>query len=339
MSVASSWPSIPAAARTSAAGSAAAAPAAAARSRDSMRGWEAWAAPRRRQATRSGLDPRRTDVTLAARPGAVRSPGRGDGGRSRQSTEHPARPTRRCSGLPPGPRMARALQTAIWSRRAQWMLEQCRARFGSMFTLNIAYEGTWVMVSDPEHVKQVFTGDPRVFHAGEGNQILRPSSARTRSWSSTRSRTSASASCCCRPSTASACRATARRWPRSPPARSRAGRPAPPTSCGRGCRRSPSRSSSRPSSASTAASGWSRCATALRDFLDLTTNPLLLAAGRPGRPEPDQARSPAFRRRIDRVDELIHARDRRAPGRRGPRRARRHPLDAGRRPATRTAAR
>ncbi len=77
-------------------------------------------------------------------------------------------------GLPLEPRMGRLAQTAIWSRRAQWMLEQCRARFGSMFTLNIAYEGTWVVVSEPEHVKQVFTGDPCVFHAGEGNQILRP---------------------------------------------------------------------------------------------------------------------------------------------------------------------
>ena len=77
-------------------------------------------------------------------------------------------------GLPPGPRMPRALQTAIWSRQAQWMLEQSRARFGDMFTIRIANEGTWVMVSDPELVKQVFTGDPRVFHAGEGNQILRP---------------------------------------------------------------------------------------------------------------------------------------------------------------------
>jgi cytochrome P450 family 135 len=77
-------------------------------------------------------------------------------------------------GLPPGPRMPRALQTAIWSRRAQWMLEQSRARFGEMFTLKIAYEGTWVVVSDPALVKQVFTGDPRVFHAGEGNSLLRP---------------------------------------------------------------------------------------------------------------------------------------------------------------------
>jgi cytochrome P450 family 135 len=78
------------------------------------------------------------------------------------------------SGLPPGPRMPRPLQTAIWSRQAQWMLEQCRARFGPMFTIRIAHEGTWVMVSDPEAVKQVFTGDPRIFHAGEGNEILRP---------------------------------------------------------------------------------------------------------------------------------------------------------------------
>jgi cytochrome P450 family 135 len=77
-------------------------------------------------------------------------------------------------GLPPGPRMKRPLQTLIWSRRAQWMLEQCRSRLGPMFTLNIAYEGTWVIVTDPEAVKQVFTGDPRIFHAGEGNQVLKP---------------------------------------------------------------------------------------------------------------------------------------------------------------------
>jgi cytochrome P450 len=77
-------------------------------------------------------------------------------------------------GLPPGPRMGRVPQTAIWSRRAQWLLEQSRARFGPMFTLKIAYEGDWVVITDPELVKQVFTGDPRIFHAGEGNQILRP---------------------------------------------------------------------------------------------------------------------------------------------------------------------
>jgi len=54
------------------------------------------------------------------------------------------------------------------------MLFACHERYGDMFALKIAYEGTWVMLADPEAVKQVFTGDPRVFHAGEGNQILAP---------------------------------------------------------------------------------------------------------------------------------------------------------------------
>ena len=77
-------------------------------------------------------------------------------------------------GLPPRPRMPRPLQTAIWSRQAQWLLAQSRRRFGPMFTLEIAYEGKWVVVADPDLIKQVFTGDPKVFHAGEGNDILRP---------------------------------------------------------------------------------------------------------------------------------------------------------------------
>ncbi len=76
--------------------------------------------------------------------------------------------------LPPGPRMPRVLQTAIWFRRAQWMMAQCQRRYGDTFTLKIAYEGMWVMVSDPEDVKAVFTGDPALLHAGEANRILLP---------------------------------------------------------------------------------------------------------------------------------------------------------------------
>ena len=70
--------------------------------------------------------------------------------------------------------MPRALQTAIWMRKAQWMLDTCQARYGDMFTLKIANEGTWVVTSDPEAIKQVFTGDPRLLHAGEANRILLP---------------------------------------------------------------------------------------------------------------------------------------------------------------------
>ena len=78
------------------------------------------------------------------------------------------------AGLPPGPRLPRAVQSAIWFRSAQWMLDTCQARFGDMFTLKIANEGTWVVTSNPEAVKQVFTGDPRLLHAGEANRILLP---------------------------------------------------------------------------------------------------------------------------------------------------------------------
>jgi cytochrome P450 len=70
--------------------------------------------------------------------------------------------------------MPRALQTAIWFGNAQWMLDQCARRFGETFTLRILNEGPWVVLSNPDHLRQVFTGDPRIFHAGEGNQILLP---------------------------------------------------------------------------------------------------------------------------------------------------------------------
>ncbi len=76
--------------------------------------------------------------------------------------------------LPPSPPLPRAAQTAIWSRQARRLLYSCQDRYGDMFALRIAYEGTWVMLADPAAVKQVFTGDPKVFHAGEGNQILAP---------------------------------------------------------------------------------------------------------------------------------------------------------------------
>jgi cytochrome P450 len=53
-------------------------------------------------------------------------------------------------------------------------MEDAARRYGDMFTLKIANEGTWVFISDPDAVKQVFTGDPRLLHAGEANIVLLP---------------------------------------------------------------------------------------------------------------------------------------------------------------------
>ena len=76
--------------------------------------------------------------------------------------------------LPPGPSAPRPLQTVRWLTRPVAFLEDAHRRYGDMFTMRIAYEGTWVFTSDPEAVKQVFTGDPRLLHAGEANIVLLP---------------------------------------------------------------------------------------------------------------------------------------------------------------------
>ncbi len=54
------------------------------------------------------------------------------------------------------------------------MMEDLHRRHGDMFTVQIANEGTWVFLAHPDAVKQVFTGDPRLLHAGEANRILLP---------------------------------------------------------------------------------------------------------------------------------------------------------------------
>ena len=76
--------------------------------------------------------------------------------------------------LPPGPKAHRALQTARWIARPAGFMEDAARRYGDTFTLRIANEGTWVFVSHPDAVKQVFTGDPRLLHAGEANVVLMP---------------------------------------------------------------------------------------------------------------------------------------------------------------------
>jgi cytochrome P450 len=76
--------------------------------------------------------------------------------------------------LPPGPGGPRALHTLGWVTRPGPYAARLRRRYGDTFSLRIANEFDWVMVSHPDAVRQVFTGDPDVLHAGEGNQVLKP---------------------------------------------------------------------------------------------------------------------------------------------------------------------
>ncbi|MEA2422432.1 MAG: cytochrome family, partial [Thermoleophilaceae bacterium] len=75
--------------------------------------------------------------------------------------------------LPPGPRSL-PLSTLGWAARPGPFMTGARKRYGDVFTVRVASEYPWVMLADPDHVKQVFTGDARLLHAGEANKILGP---------------------------------------------------------------------------------------------------------------------------------------------------------------------
>jgi cytochrome P450 len=78
------------------------------------------------------------------------------------------------SALPPGPRTPRLVQSRRWSRDPLPFLEQCRARYGASFTLRLRHLGTWVVLSDPEDVKRVFSADTGDLGVGVPNLALRP---------------------------------------------------------------------------------------------------------------------------------------------------------------------
>jgi cytochrome P450 len=78
------------------------------------------------------------------------------------------------AALPPGLRRPPIVQLLQWSTRPLSFMDECAQRFGDLFTVRFTGLGTVVFVSSPELVKQVFTGDPKVLHAGEANEILRP---------------------------------------------------------------------------------------------------------------------------------------------------------------------
>src|SRR4029077_3807240 len=64
------------------------------------------------------------------------------------------------AALPPGPRMPSALQAAGWALRPLSFMERCEKRYGEIFTLRIRHGRPWVFLTNPEHVKQIFTTSP-----------------------------------------------------------------------------------------------------------------------------------------------------------------------------------
>jgi cytochrome P450 len=50
--------------------------------------------------------------------------------------------------------------------RPHGFLERCRRRYGDVFALNVAPYGRMVFLADPDLIREVFTGDTRLFHVG-----------------------------------------------------------------------------------------------------------------------------------------------------------------------------
>ena len=78
------------------------------------------------------------------------------------------------SALPAGPPWPTLVQTLAWMTRPKPFLRRCRDRYGDMFTVQLRSGENFVMLADPDVVKEVFTGSPEIFRAGEGNRVLLP---------------------------------------------------------------------------------------------------------------------------------------------------------------------
>src|SRR5690348_15645628 len=76
------------------------------------------------------------------------------------------------SALPPGPGAPAWWQLVRFAGDPLGLFDACHRRYGDAFTLDIAGNGRFVMLSDPEVVREVFRGDPEVLHSGEGNSIF-----------------------------------------------------------------------------------------------------------------------------------------------------------------------
>ncbi len=77
--------------------------------------------------------------------------------------------------IPAGPKMSPLRMTWEFLRNRHELVPQWHREFGDAFTVRILPgPRTFVVFSDPADVKEIFASDPSQFHAGKGNEILKP---------------------------------------------------------------------------------------------------------------------------------------------------------------------
>jgi cytochrome P450 family 135 len=66
-----------------------------------------------------------------------------------------------------------AVQTAIFAGHRKWLFPRLRAKYGDVFTVRLIPGGRVVVVlSRPDHIREVFSAPADVAHTGEGNTVL-----------------------------------------------------------------------------------------------------------------------------------------------------------------------
>jgi cytochrome P450 len=76
--------------------------------------------------------------------------------------------------LPPGPPLPRLIQTIGFIFFGTRFLEACRRRYGGAVTMGTLFDSRFVMLFDPELVKELFRGPHEQLNAGEANALLGP---------------------------------------------------------------------------------------------------------------------------------------------------------------------
>src|SRR5436190_11617135 len=76
--------------------------------------------------------------------------------------------------LPAGPPWPSLIQTLGWWNRPLAFHERCRRHYGNRYTVRLLGAPPFVMHTDPEHIREIFTAPPEVLHPGEGARILEP---------------------------------------------------------------------------------------------------------------------------------------------------------------------
>jgi cytochrome P450 len=73
---------------------------------------------------------------------------------------------------PPQPRLPKLVQFALLAGWTIPFLDWCQRRLGDCFAVWMPPWGRLVYVADPDEIKRIFTGDPKLFHAGEANALV-----------------------------------------------------------------------------------------------------------------------------------------------------------------------